>query len=347
MTGDINMTFRVLSLSPPGLAGLSRGTAIDRCAHRRLNQVARQAERGRDNMANDLAVCLTFDVDGMCSWITTMKSNNPSALSRGEFTTVATPRVLRLLKKYDIQATFFVPGHTACAFPDMIRQIHDAGHEIGHHSWAHENPATLEEADERRILERALRALERGAGVRGPLGYRSPAWDFSKNTVKLLIELGFLYDSSCMGDDFNPYYLRTDDQWSADDPYLFGPLTSLVELPVTWGLDDFPPFETLVGVNPGQSAPSAVEEIWYGDFEYALNSCSGGVYTLTMHPEFIGRGHRILMLERLINRFTAHSGVRFCTLRDYAARWKANNPLEAWTRANKFRAGTGAITALD
>ncbi len=298
-------------------------------------------------MGNDLTVCLTFDVDGMSSWLTTMKSQNPSAISRGEFTCVATPRVLALLKRHDIKGTFFVPGHTACAFPDMVRQIVAEGHEVAHHSWVHENPAHFDEADERRNLERALRALETGAGVRGPLGYRSPAWDFSRSTVKLLVEMGFLYDSSCMGDDFNPYYLRTDDRWSTTEPYVFGPLTDLVELPVTWGLDDFPPFETLVGVNPGQSAPSAVEEIWYGDFDFALNNCAGGIYTLTMHPEFIGRGHRIMMLERLIRRFKEHDGVRFSTLRDYAAGWRARNPIEDWKRSHPFRLGAGSITELD
>ena len=298
-------------------------------------------------MANDLTVCLTFDVDGMSSWLSTMKSQNPSAISRGEFTRVATPRVLRLLKRYDIKGSFFVPGHTACAFPDLIRQIVDEGHEVGHHGWVHENPANFDEVAERRILERAMRALEQGANVRGPLGYRSPAWDFSENTVKLLLEMGFLYDSSCMGDDFNPYYLRTGDKWSNSDPYIFGPLTNLVELPVTWGLDDFPPFETLVGVNPGQAAPSAVEEIWYGDFEFALNNCPGGIYNLTMHPEIIGRGHRIMMLERLIQRFRDSVGVRFSTLRDYAAGWKANNPMEAWKQTNKFRLGEGSISKLD
>lgn len=298
-------------------------------------------------MPGDLTICLTFDVDGMSSWIGSMKSNNPSALSRGEFTTVATPRILRLLKTFDIKATFFVPGHTACAFPDMVRQISDAGHEIGHHGWVHENPAAAGEADERRILQTALTALERAAGIRGPLGYRSPAWDFSRSTVKLLLEFGFLYDSSCMGDDFHPYYLRRDDVWSADASYRFGPLTPLVELPVTWGLDDFPPFETVPGANPGQSAPSAVEEIWYGDFDYALHNCPGGIYTLTMHPEFIGRGHRVLMLERLIRRFMSHEGVRFATLRDYAARWQAANPLTVWSRQNPQRRGEGSITTLD
>lgn len=298
-------------------------------------------------MSSHLTVCLTFDVDGMSSWIATMKSQNPSMISRGEFTCVATPRVLHLLRKYDIKGTFFVPGHTACAFPDLDHQIADEGHEIGHHGWVHENPASFSEADERHILQRALRVLEKGAGVRPPVGYRSPAGDFSKNTAKLLVELGIFYDSSCMGDDFNPYYLRTNDKWSTNEPYLFGPVTYLVELPVTWGLDDFPPFETLMGVNPGQSAPSAVEEIWYGDFEFALNNCPGGIYTLTMHPEFIGRGHRILMLERLIQRFRDHSSVHFSTLRDYAANWKAANPVGRWSEAHSFRLGQGSTTTLD
>jgi hypothetical protein len=108
----------------------------------------------------------------------------------------------------------------------------------------HENPAASDLANERRILQTALAAPERAAAIQPPLGYRSPAWDFSKNTVQLLLEHHFLYDSSCMGHDFYPYYLRRDDAWTADDQYRFGPLTRLVELPVTWGLDDFPPFET-------------------------------------------------------------------------------------------------------
>lgn len=82
-----------------------------------------------------LTVCLTFDVDGMSAWIGSVKSNNPSVLSRGEFTVVGTPRILNLLAKKHIQATFFIPGHTAYAFPDLVKQIRDAGHEIGHHGW--------------------------------------------------------------------------------------------------------------------------------------------------------------------------------------------------------------------
>ena len=89
-------------------------------------------------------VCLTFDVDGTSSWITTWKSNNPSMISRGEFDTIGLERILKMLAKHDAQATFFVPGHTAWAWPDLIKEIVAEGHEVGHHGWIHENPATLE-----------------------------------------------------------------------------------------------------------------------------------------------------------------------------------------------------------
>jgi peptidoglycan/xylan/chitin deacetylase (PgdA/CDA1 family) len=183
------------------------------------------------------------------------------------------------------------------------------------------------------------------AGVR-PIGYRSPAWDFSPNTVELLLEYGFVYDSSCMGNDFYPYYLRKGDRWSTAEPYVFGEVTQLVEVPVTWGLDDFPPFEFVWGMNPGLSAPSAVEEIWRGDFDYAYANCPGGIYNLTMHPQVIGRGHRMLMLERLIQHFKQHEGVVFESLGDYVQRWKAANPVERWKAENPTLVGTGAIQAL-
>ena len=146
---------------------------------------------------------------------------------------------------------------------------------------------------------------------------------------------------------FTPTILRNGDAWSLDEPYRFGETTDLVELPVTWGLDDFPVFEHIAGgVNAGNNAPSAVEEIWSQDFEFALNHCHGGVYVLTMHPEFIGRGHRILMLG------AAHSalyGVRRRTFRelgDYAAGWKTSNPLAEWKAANPLRTGLNSLSAL-
>ncbi|MEA2627007.1 MAG: peptidoglycan-N-acetylglucosamine deacetylase [Candidatus Binatota bacterium] len=273
-----------------------------------------------------LTCALTFDFDAMSVWIGSMKSNNPSMISRGEFGAVAVPRILDLCRKYGIRASWCVPGHTAYAYPDLVRRVRDEGHEIVHHGWVHENPASFDEAGERRVLERGLEALEKVAGRR-PRGYRSPAWDLSPRTASLLLEYGFEYDSSCMGNDFYPYYLRSGDRWSTDDVYVFGEPTRIVELPVTWGLDDFPPFEFVLGSNTGLSAPSAVEEIWRGDFDWAYANCPGGLYDLTLHPQVIGRGHRMLMLERLIRHFQDHDGVVFASLADYAERWRADNPL--------------------
>jgi peptidoglycan/xylan/chitin deacetylase (PgdA/CDA1 family) len=291
-----------------------------------------------------LACAVTFDFDGMSSWIGTMKSQNPSMISRGEFGAVAVPRILDLLDRYKVRSSFAVPGHTAYAYPRLVKEIHDRGHELVHHGWVHENPADFDEAGERRNLERGLEALQRTAGVR-PAGYRSPAWDFSPRTVDLLIEYGFAYDSSCMGQDFYPYYLRTGDAWSADAPYAFGRTTELVELPVSWSLDDFPPFEFVLGVNEGLKAPSAVEEMWRGDYDYAREHHPDGLFSLTLHPQTIGRGGRLMLLERLLRHFD-DTGAAFVTLGEYAAHWKEANPLERWKAANADFAGAHAIESV-
>lgn len=293
-----------------------------------------------------LTVCLTFDVDGMSSWIGTAKSRNPSMLSRGDFTVVATPRLLDMLKTLDIRGSFAVPGHTAYAFPDMVKRIHDEGHEIVHHGWVHENPADFDEAGERRILDMGLTALDKVVGMR-PTGYRSPAWDFSTATVKLLLEYGFLYDSSCMGHDFEAYYLRTDDEWGLDEPYRFGPTTDLVELPVNWALDDFPAFEFVLGMNPAGVIPEDLGRTWRADFDFARERCPGGIFNLTNHPETIARGSRLAMLENLIHHMRSHSDVAFDTLGGCAAKWKAANPLEQWKAANVLRTGANAIEQID
>ena len=285
-----------------------------------------------------LSCAVTFDFDAMSVWIGSMKSQNPSMISRGEFGAVAAVRILEFLRRRRLRTSWCVPGHTALAYPDIVRRIPDEGHELVHHGWVHENSASFDEAGERRVLERGLEALEKVGGER-PRGYRSPAWDLSPRSPDLLLEYGFDYDSSCMGSDFYPYYLRRGDRWSLDEPYVFGESIPLIELPVTWGLDDFPPFEFILGSNTGLSAPSAVEEIWRGDFDFAFANCRGGLFNLTLHPQVIGRGHRMLLLERLISHFENQDGVVFEPLGDYARRWRDENPLETWKKANPAFAG--------
>lgn len=276
-----------------------------------------------------LSCALTFDFDAMSVWLGSYKSRNPSMISRGEFGAIAMPRILDLLAKYKIPGTFCIPGHTALAYPDIVRRIRDEGHEIGHHGWVHENPADFDEAGERANLDKGLEALHKVAGVT-PKGYRSPSWDFSDRTIGILRDYDFVYDSSLMGGDFLPYYLRIDDSYDDKSAYRFGPNIDLVELPVTWLLDDFPHFEFVGGDTAGLAAPSRVLEIWTDEFDYAHQNIPGGLYNLTMHPQVIGRGHRLMMLERLIEAFRRRKDVTFTTMLDYARQWRTANPLKEW-----------------
>jgi peptidoglycan/xylan/chitin deacetylase (PgdA/CDA1 family) len=276
--------------------------------------------------ASRATVCLSFDFDAISLWIGPMGATSPSMISRGEFGPVGVERILKLLGRKGITGTFYVTGHTADTYPESVRAIVAAGHEVGHHGYLHENPVALESKEaERRVLELGLAALDRAAGVR-PVGYRSPSWDNSPHTIELLLEHGFRYESSLMGKDFEPYWCRVGDVIRKDGPYEFGPNVDLVELPVSWLLDDFPHFEYYRAANrsnQGLSAPSKVEEIWRDEFDFMYREVPNGVYTLTMHPQVIGRGHRMLMLERLIDYFASHDGVRFTTLATAAEDWRA------------------------
>jgi peptidoglycan-N-acetylglucosamine deacetylase len=276
-----------------------------------------------------LSVCLTFDFDALSPWVLELAAGNMAALSRGEFGAVAVPRILSLLERHGLPATFFVPGHTALAYPDIVRRIRDAGHEVGHHGFVHEPLPQLPREEEREILLRGLDALDRVAGVR-PLGYRAPSVDVSVNTVELLLEQGFVYDASFSGSDFEPYYLRRADEAPTDSAYVFGESTELVGIPFSWGLSDFQYFEFVPGYTSRQDTPSAVFEIWHAELEWAHANVPGGVFDLTMHPQAIGRGHRLVMVERLIEAARALDGVVFERLGDYAARWRGEHPLAEW-----------------
>ncbi|MCC6790338.1 MAG: polysaccharide deacetylase [Thermomicrobiales bacterium] len=272
-------------------------------------------------------VCLTFDFDALCIWLGPRGAESPSAISRGEFAVVGVQRILKVLKERGIPSTFFIPGHTVETYPDAVHAILEAGHEVGHHGYLHENPCRLPSREaERAVLERGFEAFEKVAGVR-PTGYRSPAWDNSPHTIGLLLEFGFRYESSLMAHDFRPYWCRVGDVPNTDGPYVFGRNVDLVEMPVSWVLDDFPHFEFIQSsgvLYPGLSAGSKVGEIWRDEFDFMLREEPGGVFNLTMHPEIIGRGHRILTLERLIDHMAQRPDVAFTTLGDAAEQFRSS-----------------------
>lgn len=243
----------------------------------------------------------------------------PAILQRGEYgVRVGLPRVLRLLEEHGIPATFFVPGHTLESFPHVAEAVLGAGHELAHHSWAHVDPSGQTEAEERADLERGLATLERVAGV-VPEGFRSPSGDTSPHTLALLEEHGFRYDSSLMAEDVRPYRPRIGDEVTQQEPLRPGREARLWELPMSFELDDWPHFQFLFDpYRSGLAAPSAVLEVWQGEFDWMHEREGGGVLTVTMHPQVIGRGHRMAMLERFVQH-CAGAGARFARLRDVVA----------------------------
>ncbi len=276
-------------------------------------------------------VCLTFDFDAMSGFIA-RGMTSPTPISRGEFGAVAVPRILRLLVDRNIPATFFIPGHTLATYPNESRLIADAGCEIGHHGWTHRPPATLTREQEEAELIRAneqIRSLT-GSTARG---YRSPSWDLSPHSVELLLQHGFAYDSSMMGHDYCPYRVRRNDVITLEAPAVFGERTRLIEMPVSWSLDDYPHFEfvrTRESILPGLQNANQVLDNWLNEFEYMRQSTDWGVLTYTFHPFVIGRGHRMLILEKLAQTL-ADRGAVFTTLADAATEYARRHPLDADT----------------
>ena len=141
----------------------------------------------------------------------------------------------------------------------------------------------------------------------------------------LFLKHGFLYDSSMMGNDFSPYYARQGDVIALDQPARHGRQTSLVEMPIHWSTDDSPHFEfvrTEATVRQGLMNAGAVLDNWVNDFLYMKDSVEWGVLTYTCHPFVIGRGHRMLMLERLIKTCADNSAV-FMTMEEAVAEFKS------------------------
>jgi peptidoglycan/xylan/chitin deacetylase (PgdA/CDA1 family) len=262
-------------------------------------------------------VCLTFDFDAMSVWFG-YEHVTPAMLQRGEYgARVGVPRLLQMLEEQELPATFFIPGHTLESFPEPSQAILEAGHEVAHHSYAHVDPSGQAPDEERADMERALAVLDR-VGVK-PLGYRSPSADVSPLTLELLEEHGFLYDSSLMADDYRPYRPRIGDTVSQQEPLRRGREAALWEIPMCFELDDWPHFQfNFSPSRVGLSAPSKVLEIWRDELDYMHEHVDGGVLVVCMHPQVIGRGHRMTMLERFVEHCHGLRDVTFARLGDVA-----------------------------
>ena len=217
------------------------------------------------------------------------------------------PRVLELLARYDVRATFFCPGYTAERYPDLLRRVRDAGHEIAHHGFLHEAMAGMSREQEAAVLDRGLEALDTVVGVR-PEGYRAPMWETTYATAELLLDRGFLYDSSLMDSDL-PYELAERPGDGA---------RSIVEIPVAWALDDWEQFAFV----PDLFGPGVIEDpamalsLWTGELTEAYRH--GSCFTLTIHPFLSGRLGRLRALESLIETMQELPGLWLAPARDIA-----------------------------
>ena len=282
-------------------------------------------------MAKEILCAFGVDVDAVAGWLGSYGGeDSPLDISRGMFSgEVGTPRLVKLFERFGIKTTWFVPGHSMETFPQQIRMVVDAGHEIGLHGYSHENPIAMSRAQESAVLDRSIELLEKVSGSR-PTGYVAPWWEFSPVTNELLLERGISYDHSLMHNDFSPYYVRVGDSWTKIDyaksaeewmkPLERGTETDLVEIPANWYLDDLPPMMFIKAApnSHGFVNPRDIEQIWRDQFDWVYREYDYAVFPMTIHPDVSGRPQVLMMLERLYSHITRHPGVRFATFDEIA-----------------------------
>lgn len=257
------------------------------------------------------AMSLTFDVDAEVGWLCEGHEyrRRLTTLSEVRFgITRGLPRILALLERLALPATFFVPGATAQRYPEAIAAIVEHGHEIAHHGHDHLRSDKVTAAEQRAEIELALEVFTK-LGIDRPTGYRSPAWELTPETFDLLLEHGFQYDSSCMGDD-RPYY------------EVYGG-RSLLELPVHWSLDDWPRFGWNIDTAGVLGQPADMRAEWGDELELAVRE-GGRLVIPTMHPEMIGRGYRFVHLERWLESIVGRTDIWFATMAQVAGHVSAS-----------------------
>lgn len=273
----------------------------------RIKETVNRIRAGRDLTPKQwpngarVAVALSWDVDAETS---ALRSGvfSPQPLSRGEYgPRVGIPHILAMLEKYRIPGSFFIPAVSGELHAEAIDAIlkSPVKNEIGVHGWVHERISDLKPDEERALTRRAFEWWTKRLG-RKPVGIRTPSWDFTSETLAIIRELGFLYDSSLMGDD-RPYEILAK-----------GQPTGLIELPVEWILDDATYYSyDRSTYSYHRMSDNDVYEIYRAEFDKAYEE--GTLFLLTMHPWISGHRSRIAQIDRLISYMKSKPGVWFAT----------------------------------
>ena len=287
----------------------------------------------------DIKIAYGIDVDAVGGWLGSYGGeDSPDDISRGLFAgEVGVPRLLKLFNKYNIKASWFIPGHSIETFLEQTRMVVDAGHEIGAHGYSHENPIAMTPRQEEDVLLKTIDLIAQVSGKR-PVGYVAPWWEFSTVTNELLLKHGFTYDHSLMHNDFHPYYIRVGDRWTKIDysqtaaqwmkPLVRGQETDLIEIPANWYLDDLPPM-MFIKKSPNSHGfvnPRDIEQMWRDQFDWVYREYDYAVFTMTIHPDVSGRPQVLLMHERLIEYMNSHAGVHWLTFAEIAADFAHRQP---------------------
>ena len=282
-------------------------------------------------MAKEILCGFGIDVDAVAGWLGSYGGeDSPDDISRGLFSgEVGSMRLLTMFERMGIKTTWFIPGHSIETFPEQMKAVAAAGHEIGIHGYSHENPIAMTPAQEEEVLDKCIALVEQLSGKR-PTGYVAPWWEFSNVSNELLLKKGIKYDHSLMHNDFSPYYVRVGDAWTKIDyskkpadwmkPLVRGKETSLIEIPANWYLDDLPPmmFIKKAPNSHGFVNPRDIEQMWRDQFDWVYREMDYAVFPMTIHPDVAGRPQVLLMLERLYAYIKSHPGVRFVTMDEMA-----------------------------
>jgi peptidoglycan/xylan/chitin deacetylase (PgdA/CDA1 family) len=300
-------------------------------------------------MTKEILVAFGIDIDAVAGWLGSYGgADSPSDIQRGVYAgELGVPRMLKMLQRRDITATWFIPGHSAETFPDQCRAVFDAGHEIGAHGYSHENPVAMTEAQEDAVMEKSLEVLTALTGEQ-PRGYVAPWWELSSYTPTLLKKYGFEYDHSQGHKDFIPYYSRVGDSWTPIDysqdpstwmkPLQHGKEIDLVEIAANWYVDDLPPMMFIKGNanSHGFMNPRDIEQLWRDQFDWVYRELDYAIFPITVHPDVSGRPQVLLMLERLIDYIKGHEGVRFVTMGEIADDFRRRFPFEGTERPREY-----------